>query len=283
MKSWMKISATVLVTALICIPAVATLMASATYTLNVAGSTTVQPLMIELQHGFERFADVQMNVTGGGSGVGISSTLNGVADIGMLSRDLKPGEGQGLLVEHIIAMDAVVVIVNTEAGIKPDLTLRQLADIYSGAVTNWSDLGGTDREIPVIAREENSGTRDCFEAALKSADKTFRMKENVNSVNSTGAVLQMVNSIPGSIGYINLNVSLEAFTSIAKIKVNGVEATPGTVLDKERKEKYPISRDLVLVTKGEPAGMVDFFINWILSERGQNIVEATGFVRVDGR
>ena len=281
MKSWMKISLTVVITAMICIPAMATTMGTSSYTLNVAGSTTVQPLMLELQHGFEKFADVQMNVTGGGSGVGISSTLNGVADIGMLSRDLKPGEGQGLLVEHIIAMDAVVMIVNADAGLgtSPDLTLKQLADIYSGAITHWSEVGGSAREIPVITREENSGTRDCFEAALKTVDGNFRMKENVNSVNSTGAVLQMVNSIPGAIGYINLNVSTETFGSIHQVTVDGIAPTPKTILD----GTYEISRDLVLVTKGEPTGMVDFFINWIMSERGQDIVEETGFVRVDGR
>jgi phosphate transport system substrate-binding protein len=279
----MKISAAVIITAMICIPGMATVMGSTSYTLNVAGSTTVQPLMIELQHGFERFADVDMNVTGGGSGVGISSTLNGVADIGMLSRDLKPGEGQGVLVEHRIAKDAVVVIVNKDAGLgdDPGLTVRQLADIYSGAITNWSEVGGNDRTIAVTAREENSGTRDCFEAALKKEDPSFKTKDNVNSVNSTGAVLQIIGSTPGSIGYVNMNISLDSYPDIYPISVNGKKATPETVLDED--DPYAISRNLILVTNGESTGMVDFFINWILSDRGQAIVEESGFVRIDGR
>jgi len=281
----MKITAAIIVTAMICVPVMATLFQRETPTINVAGSTTVQPLMLELQKEFEKFADVQMNVTGGGSGVGISSTLNGVSDIGMLSRDLKPGESQGILVEHIIAMDAVVVIVNIEAGLgpAPDLTLRDLVDIYSGAKTDWSELGGNSRGIAVIGREEGSGTRDCFDSALKKEDKNFKIKDTVNSVNSTGAVLAAVSTIPGAIGYINLNISTESYGTIQKATLNGVTASPSTVLDTNESTKYKMSRDLVLVTRGEPTGMVEFFINWVLSKTGQDIVERCGFVRVDGR
>jgi phosphate transport system substrate-binding protein len=254
----------------------ATIYGGDSHTLNITGSTTVQPLMVELQKEFEKFADVKMNVTGGGSGVGVSSTLNGVADIGMLSRNLK-GSEQGLgLVTHAIAKDAVVVIVNTSVGIS-DLSLQDLAKIYSGDYTNWSDGGlGGSGQIKVVAREEGSGTRDCFEAAFGSG---FKMKERgVNSVNSTGAVLAAVNSTPGAIGYINLNISADSYGSIAKVTVDGVEATPRTISD----GTYEISRELILVTNGEPTGMIEFFIDWILSTKGQDIIEKAGFVRIDG-
>ncbi|MCL1983882.1 MAG: substrate-binding domain-containing protein, partial [Methanomassiliicoccaceae archaeon] len=130
MKSWAKISVVVLITAMICVPVTATVMSTEPHTLNVAGSTTVQPLMAELQKEFEKFANVKMYVTGGGSGVGISSTMNGISDIGMLSRDLKESEKEGLE-EHHIAKDAVVVIVDAAAGVD-DVSLEDLAKIYSG-------------------------------------------------------------------------------------------------------------------------------------------------------
>jgi len=284
LKRWVKISAAVILTAMICVPVMATVMGSGSVSLNVAGSTTVQPLMVELQKEFEKFADVEMNVTGGGSGTGISATLNGVADIGMLSRDLKESEKNGLTA-HVIAKDAVVIIINASANIgsDPDIPLEDLAKIYSGEYTKWNDgtLGGSDQSIAVIAREEGSGTRDCFETALKKADPSFNMKEKgVNSVNSTGAVLLAVNDTPGAIGYINMNVSDGIMGNTQTVKVDGEEATKMTVLSGD----YHISRDLLLVTKGDVTdGMPIFFIDWVLSRDGQDIVENAGFVRIDGR
>jgi len=276
LKTWMKVSAAVLITAMICVPVAATMFADDTETLNVAGSTTVQPLMIELQKDFEKFANVNMNVTGGGSGVGVSSTLNGVADIGMLSRNLKSGEGGGKLVPHVIALDAVVVIVNASAGLTAtdgvyDLTLDQISKIYSGEFTRWSDLGGADIPIAVIAREEGSGTRDCFDSKLNAKVK----EKDVMLLNNTNAVLTAVNDINGSIGYVNFNVSGGLQSNTVKVIVNGVEATAGTISNKT----YPISRELILVTNGTETGMVKFFIDWVLSKDGQDIIEKAGFVK----
>jgi phosphate transport system substrate-binding protein len=281
----MKVSAAILITAMICVPLTATVIGTDSHKLSVAGSTTVYPLMAELQKEFEKFANVDMNVSGGGSGVGVSSTLNGVADIGMLSRDLKEDEGGGQLVPHVIAKDAVVVIVNKNVGLPnkeagiPDLTLEQLAGIYSGKYNDWGEVGGkAGQKIAVIAREEGSGTRDCFEAALKTVSGGFVAKErDVNSVNSTGAVLLSVQNTPGAIGYINLNVEIFAYPGITKVTVDGITATSENVQDKT----YEISRDLILVTKGKETGMVKFFMDWILSEDGQRTVESSGFVRVN--
>jgi phosphate transport system substrate-binding protein len=268
---------------MICIPVVATVVGSSSHPLQISGSTTVQPLMVKLQGEFEKFADVDMNITGGGSGVGVSSTLNGIADIGMLSRDLKPGEGPGL-VPTVIAMDAVVIIVSNNAGL-PDanLSMQDLADIYSGKITNWGDLGGKPGTIATVSREEGSGTRDCFEAALKAADKTFSLKhDGMNYVSSTGAMLAAVNGPQvAAIGYINLNISSEQYNNLSEISVGGIKPSPETVLDPIN--PYKITRSLILVTKGEPEGMAKFFIDWILSEEGQNIVQQAGFVRIDSR
>jgi len=287
----MKVSAAVLITAMICVPVTATLMDDSAQTLNIAGSTTVQPLMVELQREFEKFANVDMNVTGGGSGVGISSTLNGVADIGMLSRDLRAGEGQGKLIPHIIAKDAVVVIVNKDAGLgdNPDISMNDLAKIYSGEYTDWGEVGGKKGQgIAVVAREEGSGTRDCFEGALKQyADPKFVMKDRVNSVNSTGATLAAVNSIPGAIGYINFNVSSGIQSNTVTVSVDGIPATKDTILGLDpdgsgNVQRYEISRDLILVTNGEETGMVKFFLDWVMTRDGQDIVEKSGFIRIDG-
>jgi len=286
-NTWLKIAVAILVTAMVCVPVTATAIGNNAQTLNVAGSTTVQPLMLELQKEFEKFANVDMNVTGGGSGVGISSTLNGVADIGMLSRDMKYDEGQGRLVPHVIAMDAVVVIVNKDAGLgdDPDLTMKQLADIYSGKINDWGEVGGkSGQSIAVVAREEGSGTRDCFEGALKKyAYSNFEMKDRVNSVNSTGAILAAVNNTPGAIGYINFNVSGGIQGNTSTVSVDGISATKESILkDPNDPDRYEISRDLILVTDGTETGMVKFFLNWIMTGDGQEIVEKAGFIRIDG-
>ena len=278
MKGWLKITVAVLLTAMICVPVTATVIGSDARTLNVAGSTTVQPLMMELQKDFEKYANVQMFVTGGGSGVGISSTLNGVADIGMLSRDLRSGEGPGLETHHI-AMDAVVVIVNSSAGVS-NLSMDALVGIYSGSITNWSEITeGSNLPIAVITREEGSGTRDCFDSALKTQNAGYKIKETgINAVNSTGAVIHAVGGTPGAIGYINLDVAQKLNDDrITQMTVGGVEALPLNVLN----GTYAISRDLILVTKGEPKDMIKFFIDWVLSAEGQDIVQNEGFVRID--
>ena len=280
MKGWLKITVAVLLTAMICVPVTATIIGSDAKTLNVAGSTTVQPLMMELQKDFEKYANVQMFVTGGGSGVGISSTLNGVADIGMLSRDLRPGEGQDKLETHHIAMDAVVVIVNASAGVS-DLSMDALVGIYSGSITNWSDpmIGGSNLPVAVITREEGSGTMDCFDSALKAHNSSYKIKESgINAVNSTGAVIHAVGGTPGAIGYINLDVAQKLDDGrIAQMTVDTVQPLPLNVLN----GTYAISRDLILVTKGEPEGVIKFFIDWVLSTEGQDIVQEEGFVRID--
>jgi len=275
----MKISAAVVLTAMICVPVTATAMGTSSQSLVVTGSTTVKPLMVELQKEFERYANVEMFVTGGGSGVGISSTLNGIADIGMLSRDLKDYEKAKGLEEHVIALDAVIVIVNASVvpGDEPlSLTLEELAMIYSGEVTNWYGIVGINLPIAVVAREEGSGSRDCFEYAIRDRVENFTMKDKgVLSINNTGAMFSAVRDVPGAIGYININVANDLPDGIKKVNVDGVEATPENIAD----GSYPISRDLVLVTYGDPAGMAKFFIDWILSENGQTIVENAGFVR----
>jgi len=274
-----KMIAAVLLTAVVCIAGTYTLTAnnenSGNSDLTVTGSTTIQPVMSLFQEEFEKYASVTMNVTGGGSGAGATAAINGTANIGMLSRDLKASEISSGLVSHVIAMDGVVVIVSSNVGVT-DLTLEQLEQIYDGEITNWEDVGGIDLTIAVIAREEGSGTRDCFDTAMKTVDSSFEMKDDVATYNSTGGVTSAVNSTPGSIGYVNLNAAENLSSNTRAISVNGVTATSGTVID----GSYEISRNLILATKGEATGMTAFFLNWVLSEEGQDIIEKAGFVRI---
>ena len=269
----------VLLTAVVCIAGTYSLTnnngGSDSNDLTVTGSTTIQPMMSLFQEEFEKYANVKMNVTGGGSGAGATAAINGTADIGMLSRNLKSSEISSGLVAHTIAMDGVVIIVNSNIGIT-DLTLEQLAKIYDGKITNWKDVGGRDLTIAVIAREDGSGTRDCFETAMKTVDSSFVMKTDVVTYNSTGGVTSAVNSTPGSIGYVNLNAVEHLSTNTTAISVDGIAATSTTVTD----GSYEISRNLILVTKGEATGMAAFFLNWVISEDGQKIVEDAGFVRI---
>lgn len=274
-----KMIAAVLLTAVVCIAGTYTLTAnnesSGNSDLTVTGSTTIQPVMSLFQEEFEKYASVTMNVTGGGSGAGATAAINGTADIGMLSRDLKSSEISSGLVSHVIAMDGVVIIVSSNVGVT-DLTLEQLEQIYDGEITNWEDVGGIDLTIAVIAREEGSGTRDCFDTAMKTVDSSFEMKDDVATYNSTGGVTSAVNSTPGSIGYVNLNAAENLSSNTRAISVNGVTASSDTVID----GSYKISRNLILATKGEATGMTAFFLNWVLSEEGQQIVEDAGFVRI---
>lgn len=267
----------VLLTAVICVAGtymVAGGDKNESVTLNVAGSTTIQPMMVELQEEFEKYADVTMNVTGGGSGVGASSTINGTADIGMCSRDLKQSEINSGLVSHMIAKDGVAVIINASVTGVTNLTLEQVAKIYNGEITNWDQVGGNSQKIAVVAREDGSGTRECFDGKMTSAISGWTMKVDVVSLASTGAVTSSVSSTPGAIGYVSLGAAEKITSGAFVVDIEGVAPSTATVLD----GSYSIQRNLILATNGDAEGMEEFFINWILSVDGQKVVENAGFI-----
>jgi phosphate transport system substrate-binding protein len=242
--------------------------------ITVTGSTTVQPLMVEFQEEFEQHSNMIINVTGGGSGAGVSSAQNGTADIGMLSRDLKSSETG--LIPVVIARDGVVILTDKNAGIT-NMTLEQLAKIYSGEYTNWSQVGGSNLPINPIIREEGSGTRDCIDTLMATVSGFNTDKFNRYSTQaSTGAMLTQVKNVSGAIGYVNLGSLSEIGGSVSAVSVGGVKATPESVLD----GTYELSRNLILVTKGDPDDNTAFFLNWILSKQGQAIVEEEGFVPI---
>jgi phosphate transport system substrate-binding protein len=230
-------------------------------TINVAGSTSVQPLAEELAQAFmAKNKGVKVFIQGGGSGAGIKSAMNGTADIGASSRELKPEEQS--LVETVIAKDGIAIVVNKANSIR-NLNKKQLQKIYTGEYTNWKEVGGPDMKIVVVNREAGSGTRGAFEELV--------LEKLTNTSNclvqaSTGAVQQTVAVTKESIGYISLG-SYDPH-SVKALTIDNVECTEANILAK----KYIIQRPFLMLTKSAPTGVVKAFLDFILSKEGQKIV-----------
>jgi len=236
--------------------------------ITVAGSTSVQPLADDLAKAFmEKQPDTKIEVQGGGSGVGIKSARDGVADIGTSSRELKPEE-KGLH-EYKIAIDGIAVVVHPSNPID-DLSVDQIRDIYTGKIKNWKDVGGKDVQIVVVTREEGSGTRGAFEELVMGGSS---ISDSAVVQPSTGAVKQSVSQDPNAIGYISMGV---LDSSVKAVKIEGVEATEDNV----KNGKYKLQRPFLFLTKDEPKGLVKEFIDFTLSEEGQAIVEKHHYIKV---
>lgn len=209
-------------------------------TISLAGSTSMQKLADALAETFmEANSGVTVTVEYSGSSAGIESLLNGSCDIGDASRNLKDSEKSGGAVENIVAIDGIAVIVdknNTVAG----LTKQQLSDIYTGAVTNWSEVGGSDTPIVVVGREAGSGTRGAFEEILKVEDACKYAVE----CDSTGAAMAKVASTEGAIGYVSLDVLDD---SVNALNLDDVAPTSDNIVA----GTYFLCRPFVMATKGE--------------------------------
>lgn len=229
--------------------------------------------------------EIRISVTGGGSGTGIASLINGTVDIANASRQIKEeeiGEAQANgvePVEHIVARDAIAVIVHPENPVS-QLTLKQIADMYSGKINNWSEVGGEDRPIVRLSRETNSGTHVYFlETVLRlgnSEDKTLFSMDTLLLPSSEGIIAE-VRQNPNAIGYDGLGYVPEDLKMIAIAEQEGgayVLPSIPTVNDKT----YPIARDLYMYTDGEPTGIVKEYLDWILDSKAQEIVAELGFV-----
>jgi len=260
---------------------------SATYIENKGSDTIVNLALAWAEKYQAEHPEVRISVTGGGSGTGIASLINGTVDIANASRKIKDEEiaeakANGVdPVEHIIARDAIAVIVNPENPVR-QLTLRQISDIYSGKITNWSEVGGEDRPIVRLSRETNSGTHVYFlETVLRfgnKEDKTLFSMDTLLLPSSEGIIAE-VRQNPNAIGYDGLGYVPKDLKMIAIAEEeNGAYVLPSipTVNDKT----YAIARDLYMYTDGEPTGTVKEYLDWILSEEAQQIVADLGFVPV---
>jgi phosphate transport system substrate-binding protein len=250
------------------------------------GSDTIVNLALAWAESYQAaHPDVRISVTGGGSGTGIASLINGTVDLANASRQIKEeeyanAEANGIEpVEHIIARDAIAVIVHPENPVS-QLTLKQISDIYSGKIGNWSEVGGEDRPIVRLSRETNSGTHVYFlETVLRlgnSEDRTLFSMDTLLLPSSEGIIAE-VRQNPNAIGYDGLGYVPHDLKVIAIAAEEGeayVLPSIPTVNDKS----YPIARDLYMYTNGEPTGVVKQYLDWILGAEAQEIVAELGFV-----
>jgi phosphate transport system substrate-binding protein len=253
------------------------------------GSDTIVNLALAWAEKYQaEHPEARISVTGGGSGTGIASLINGTVDIANASRQIKEEEvaeakKNGVEpLEHIIARDAIAVIVNPENPVS-QLTLQQISDIYSGKITNWSEVGGEDRPIVRLSRETNSGTHVYFlETVLRlgnSEDKTLFSMDTLLLPSSEGIIAE-VRQNPNAIGYDGLGYVPKDLKMIAIAEQEGgayVLPSIPTVNDKT----YAIARDLYMYTNGEPTGIVKEYLDWITSPEAQQIVADLGFVPVN--
>lgn len=232
----------------------------------VAGSTSVQPYAEILS---ERCKEIDMNshieVQGGGSSAGITAVMNGAADIGMSSRALKENEQELWSIE--IAKDGLVLIVHPNNLIS-NLQLEDIQRIYSGEITNWSEVGGQDAKIHVITREEGSGTRSAFEELVM---KEISISPKTIVQDSNGTVRQLVSSDINAVGYISLGL---LDNTIKALNINNVEATYENVVN----NSYLLHRPFLFVCQGYPEGEVLSFIDFVMSDEGQNILKNEGLI-----
>jgi phosphate transport system substrate-binding protein len=259
--------------------------ATATYIENKGSDTIVNLALAWAERYQTEHPDVRISVTGGGSGTGITSLINGTVDIANASRRIGPeeldeAEANGIEpVEHTIARDAIAVIVHPDNPVS-QLTLEQISDIYSGKIDNWREVGGEDRPIVRLSRETNSGTHVYFlETVLRLGnpdDKTLFSTDTLLLPSSEGIIAE-VRQNPNAIGYDGLGYVPDDLKMIAIAgREGGAYVLPSipTVNDKT----YPIARDLYMYTNGEPTGIVKEYIDWILDTEAQEIVAELGFV-----
>lgn len=241
--------------------------------LTMSGSTSMEKLANIASEAFmNEYPDVLVSAEFVGSSAGVEQVLAGAVDIGNASRNLKDSEKEAGAVENIVAIDGIAVIVD-KANTVSDLTKDQLIDIYTGVVTNWSELGGVNQPIVVVGRESGSGTRGAFEEILKVEEQC----KYSNEINSTGGVMAKVASTPGAIGYVSLDI---LDNTVSAVKLEGVEATADNI----KAGNYFLSRPFVMATVGEiseQSEIVQTFFEYLSSEEGKELIAGVGLITVD--
>lgn len=236
---------------------------------NTNGSTSMEKVMQVLIEAFkEQQPNVTVNYTGSGSGAGVTSAIDGTADLGLASRALKSEEEEKGAQANIVALDGVAIVVNPDNAVD-DLTVDQIAQIFKGEITNWKDLGGADEEIAVYGREAGSGTRGAFEELVGVEDAC----KYLNEYSSTGDVIGNVASNPNGIGYASLSAVDDTVKAVA---VNGVTPSEDTVKD----GSYEIQRPFVMVTKEgtQLSEAAQAFLDFAMSADAAEIIAVAGAV-----
>jgi phosphate transport system substrate-binding protein len=244
--------------------------------LRIDGSTTVLPIAQRAAEVFmKKNPAVKVYVSGSGSGTGIKALIDGTTDIATSSREAKDkeitsGKEKGVtLAGHKIALDAIVPIVHPSMKIN-DITMEQLRDIYNGKIKSWKELGGPDRPISVVSRDTGSGTYEVWKENVLKGDK---VRADALLVASNGQAVQTVAQNRFAIGYIGIGYIEKA---IKVLKVDGKTACANSARD----GSWPIARPLYMYTNGKPAGVIAKFVDFVLSEEGQKIVEEVEYVSI---
>jgi phosphate transport system substrate-binding protein len=259
-----------------------------TQTIENKGSDTIVNLALAWAEAYQTIhPEVRISVTGGGSGTGIAALINGTVDIANASRKIKLEEVEAAQangsnpIEFVIARDAIAVIVNPENPVD-QLTIQQISDIYSGKINNWLEVGGEDRPIVRLSRETNSGTHVYFlEQVLRMGDKENKTLFSTDTLlmPSSEGIGAEIRQNPNAIGYDGLGYVTEHMKVIAiGEKPGGSYILPSA--ETVNNGQYPIARDLYMYTNGEPTGIIETYLEWILSPEAQTIVSELGFVPV---
>jgi phosphate transport system substrate-binding protein len=241
--------------------------------ITIAGSTSMEKLSNASAEAFmEKYPKVLVSAEFIGSSAGVEAVLNGTVNIGNASRNLKDSEKSSGAVENIVAIDGIAVIID-KANTVANLTKDQLIQIYTGAINNWSEVGGLNQPIVVVGRESGSGTRGAFEELLAIEDQA----KYSNEINSTGGVMAKVASTPGAIGYVSLDVLDD---SVLAVSIDGVEPTEESI----KAGEYLLSRPFVMATLGEiskQGELVQAFFDYLKSEEGKELIKSVGLITVE--
>jgi len=242
--------------------------------ISVNGSTTVLPIAQKAAEAYmKEHPDTTISISGGGSGNGIKALIDKTTDIANASRAMKKEEIEqakakgGDPVEFIVAFDCIIPVVHPSNPLK-NITVDQLKALYKGEVKNWKEIGGSDKPVVVISRDTSSGTYEVWEEKVMKKERVF---PGALLQASNGAVVQAVSSNPNAIGYIGLGY---LDNSVKGLTVNGITGSKQTTLDKS----FPISRPLFMYTPIKPAGDIKKFMDFVLSAKGQKLVEEEGFI-----
>jgi phosphate transport system substrate-binding protein len=231
--------------------------------------------------------DVSIAVTGGGSGTGIAALINGTVDIANASREMSESEfeearANGIeSVEHIVAIDALAIIVHPDNPVG-QLTINQLSDIYTGKITNWSEVGGNDVSIILLSRETNSGTHVYFleEVVRRGGSEEAIFASRTILMPSSVGITSEVRRNPNAIGYDGLGYVDPEHEKILAVAADSDSPFVLPSVETALAGTYPLARNLYMYTAGEPTGAIADYLSWIISPAGQEIVTELGFVPI---
>ena len=242
-------------------------------TVVMAGSTSMEKFANMLAECYrEAHPGVTVTAEFTGSSAGVQAVLSGRADIGLSSRPLTTAEEASGAAAYVIAMDGIAVITDRDNPVTA-LTTKQLADIYTGQIRDWQELGGRKQPIVVAGREAGSGTRSAFEELLGIEDRCYY----ANELDSEGAMLARIASTPGAVGYVSFDVLND---TVCALSLDGVEATAERV----KTGSYPLCRSFLLVTKGEleeQSRQVQEIFAYLQTEEGRKLMRDAGLIVSD--